>query len=81
MAEELSEFQFDTGVSMYPWAEWLDGKIYKLTKGEDYKSQTDSFRSTAQEHARKRGKVLRTKVTENGIVIQAVDPVPVVPKK
>ncbi len=40
MAERLDEFEFRGrgGHPMYPWTEWFDGNIWKLTEGEDYNS-------------------------------------------
>ena len=42
MAAVLTEYDFttpstmSTGRRFYPWAEWFDGRIWRLTPGEDF---------------------------------------------
>ena len=76
MAKTLSEFPSDhTGgrPEMYPWDQWLDGRPWLLTNGEDYKTTTKQFRNAAEAAARRKGLWIRGQVQKNGIVIQAYE--------
>lgn len=78
MAQKLDEFPGGPGKSKYPWHEWLDGSPWLLTHGEDYFTNTASFRATASRAAREEGKQLRTRLVkdkgQDAIVIQAYQP-------
>jgi hypothetical protein len=78
MAEKLEEFP-GGGIptrAKYPWGEWLDGSPWLLRKGEDYLTNTDSFRAVANKAARDRDKKLKTRTIKDdegeGIAIQAL---------
>ena len=55
----------------YPWNEWLDGRSWKLTKGEDFHIQPESFRATISVTAKRRGLKVRTKAFDGGMFVQA----------
>jgi hypothetical protein len=73
MAKVLDEFDFETkgGVRKYDWATWLDGQIYALVEGEDYEIPTENFRVAAHAAATRMSKKVRTRRTDNGMVLQA----------
>ena len=76
MAEVLDEFpgrKFGKGRrQIYPWNDWLDGRVWRLTRGTDFKSETKSFASTAAVAADRRGLKLRTtRPDADTVVIQA----------
>ena len=74
MAEILEDYEFiDRGSSKYPWNLWLDGQIWKLVRGTEYKCAAASMRTAAFLAARTRNKNVRTNMIMdgNGIVIQA----------
>lgn len=50
----------------YPWADWLDGRVWELTAGKDFDVTVESFRSTAIGKARDLGGKLRTRVVTHG---------------
>lgn len=79
MAEVLKEWDFsrtrERG-SKYPWDEWTNGSIVKVTKGVDFESKPSSFRSALQSQATKMAektkKPVKVKASvdeENGIVV------------
>lgn len=66
MAQKIDKWPESVSTG-YPWDEWLDGSIWKLKAGEDFKAKMHTFRSNAGTQARKRGGKLRSrKVEENG---------------
>lgn len=70
----LKNFEFAAGnESQYDWAKMLDGKIYELKEGEDYKCKAATFSTLLRNAARKYGKAVKTSTTETGMVIQATD--------
>ncbi len=70
MAKILKEHVFGN-VSPYPWHKWLDGRVWQMTKGGDFKCSVGSFKHTATIHARKKGGRLRCHIKDKTkIVIQ-----------
>ena len=72
MGEILDEFSFVGGPrGKYPWDEWLDGRIHRLQRGEDFEPSAQTFRGPCHFAAKQRGGQVRTKCdgTES-IVIQ-----------
>jgi hypothetical protein len=60
MARRVEEFPETSG--RYPWEEWLDGSVWELTVGDDFRGTASTFRSAAITQARKRGGKVRTAV-------------------
>jgi hypothetical protein len=58
----------------YDWAKLLDGGIYQLTEGEDFKCKPKTLQMMARNQAKKKGLKLKANMVEGGIVIQAVEP-------
>jgi hypothetical protein len=75
MAKQLTSFTFSPrtrqGKSLYPWGQWLNCKPWQLTKGQDFKSSVESFRSLAYRVARDKGLVVRIETVKGGLVIMA----------
>lgn len=73
MAEKLDKFEFlKRGFApKYPWDTWLDGSVYRLTRGEDFQCKVSSMRSAARQIAFRRGLHIRTSVSDNSLTIQA----------
>lgn len=65
MARTLDSFP-EARRGIYPWDEWLDGRVRELHQGVDYQKATKSFRSAAQQAARVRKGRVRTTVIDNG---------------
>lgn len=86
MAKVLNEFDFRSGRAggheKYPWAEWFDGRIWKLSpEGWDSKEEPgdfvgspEDFWTTCYSAAKRRGVKIKTSVNtvENYLVIQKV---------
>ena len=77
MAEKLDQWPNNRvrrgAYSRYPWETWLDGNIWKLTKGEDFFADTKSMRMMVYKQAKDRNARCNTTVLdESTIDIQAV---------
>ena len=49
MATKLDTFTFaaNAGRGTYDWEAWLNGDVWRLTRGEDFKVPISSFRTAA----------------------------------
>lgn len=78
MAEQVTAFPIRTRASKYPWAEWLDGSIWRLEKEKDFANEAKAFRTIAFSSARRMECKLRTSIKEEGgkevIYLQAYKP-------
>lgn len=45
--------------ALYPWSDWTDGRVWKVTEGIDFKVTRNSFRSTLASHAARNGYTLK----------------------
>lgn len=54
------------------WDEWLDGRIIKLTQGVDFLNTLRTFQVRVYQAAKARGLKVRTSITENSLIIQAL---------
>ncbi len=73
MEQALKKFEFwefQVARESYNWDRFLDGKIYKLTEGEDYKCKTPTFSTLARAAARKRRMSLKSSKVEGGIIFR-----------
>lgn len=79
--ETLNTYEFRRGSgNKYPYDEWLDGKIHRLKRSEDFagKVKIQSIRSQISKKATEAGKNLLTQIeSPDVIVIQAKTPSPV----
>lgn len=62
MARKVERFPDLPNQSRYPWDEWLDGGIWELAPGEDFKGKPATFRSVAIGQAKKRGGKAKTRL-------------------
>jgi hypothetical protein len=56
----------------YPWDEWLDGRVWKLTRGEDFHSKPRYFGNMAQVSGARRGVKVETRVDGDVLYIRAL---------
>lgn len=49
----------------YPWHDWLDGRVWELTVGQDFVCKPESMRSLASSYAIKFGRSVRTRVSDD----------------
>jgi hypothetical protein len=78
MARKLDQFPL-SNAARYPWDEYLDGSVWELTRGEDFRCSVRSIQGAARAQAnRRRGTVrMRTRRSENGrevVVMQFIRP-------
>jgi hypothetical protein len=61
VARTIQQFPTLPGISRYPWTEWLDGQVWELIPGEDFRAKVGTFKQMAQTQARKRGGRVQTR--------------------
>lgn len=54
----------------YPWDRWMDGSMWRLREGIDYKISTRSFRATVYRQAKRLGCTARVVRLGDGVAIQ-----------
>lgn len=60
MAETIRRHEFVARNAKYPWNDWLDGRIWRLTQGKDFRTSISNLVCAAYPAARKRGGRVRT---------------------
>ena len=65
MAERLDDFEWSRAGKKYPWDQWFNGEVWKLTKGEDFTIRVDSMITSAYQIAKKRGVRVRVRRIED----------------
>lgn len=76
MAEILNDYNFkDVGRgSRYPYDEWFDGQIWKLTHLVDFDCQPASLRQAFYSAAKRKGmKIKVSLLSNNDVVVQRID--------
>lgn len=67
MAKKVGSFPVETrrgGRSFkYPWAEWLDGSVWELTRGIDFQVEVDSLLPQVYTQAKNRGLTAHTQTS------------------
>lgn len=76
MAEVVNGYEFTkaTRESKYPWGEWLDGRVWKLTSGVDFDTNAATFRDMCFNRVSGTDLKVRTRVKGNVIHLQAYKP-------
>src|SRR3954447_2889238 len=80
MAKRLESFPGDvpSGARRYPWAEWTDGSVWEIRRGEDYDASTENMRVNLHMKADQLAQKVRTKKIRDeqgeGLVFQFFDP-------
>lgn len=72
--EELPKTARGTGAGRaekYPFDEWFDGNVYELVEGEDFESKRSTLATVIHNAATKRDLVVATRMTQDGLAIQA----------
>jgi hypothetical protein len=63
VATKTDDFPQAPSQNVYPWDEWLDGGVWELVPGEDFKGKPATFRASAvAQAARRDGKVRTQKI-------------------
>lgn len=55
----------------YPFDEWFDGNVYELVEGEDFDAKRSTMATVIHTAATKRDLIVATRMTQDGIAIQA----------
>jgi hypothetical protein len=55
----------------YPFDEWFDGNIYELVEGEDFEAKRSTLATVIHNAATKRDLIVATRMTQDGLAIQA----------
>lgn len=73
MAERIETYQWKMGGgggSKYPWDEWADGTIWRLTKEEDFPyANAKSLRVRLYKVANERGMKVRSAIEDGGALV------------
>ncbi len=71
MSEILESYNFTSSgrKSIYPYDEWFDGQIWKLTKGFDFECQPNSLRQAFYKAANRKGIRIHVSLLANGDVV------------
>ena len=70
MARKVKAMPERDPVSKYPWEKWLDGGVWELTPGKDFKCEIDSMRQQVYQAARDSGRSATTRVNDGHLYIQ-----------
>lgn len=73
MAKTLDSFDFSQDMvrGRYPWDTWMDGRIWQLKQGKDFRPSARSFRRIVLAKALKRGQVVQVAIRGDYVVVQA----------
>jgi hypothetical protein len=67
VATKIEQFPAAPSQNVYPWDEWLDGDVWELVPGEDFKGKPATFRASAvAQAARRDGKVRTQRIERDG---------------
>lgn len=70
--KEVKDFAFeDSSRNKYDWDTILNGKVWKLENGKDFKCSTKSMAALAKMTAKGRNLKIKTKVDGDDLVLQA----------
>lgn len=72
MAERVNSFPPSKQTS-YPWSDWFDGSIWKLTQGEDFTSTFLAFRTLCYQTASRKNMRVQTRQDGNQLWLRASD--------
>jgi hypothetical protein len=68
--EKLEKFPSLPTQSRYPWDQLMDGSVWKLSPGDDFRGTAKSFASAARAQGRRRGGTVRTRLIDDYVVLQ-----------
>lgn len=56
--------------AVYPWAEWMDGSAWRISRGEDFSILPDNMGRHLREHARRQGVPVQVSVNNSTDTIE-----------
>jgi hypothetical protein len=67
VANRIEQFPDAPPQNVYPWDDWLDGGVWELLPGTDFKGKPATFRASAVAQATRRdGKVRTQRIERDG---------------
>jgi len=72
VAQPLEEWPTLEREQRYPWSEWLDGRPWRISRGEDYDARAKTFVANARAQAKRRGGSVRTRIVDEGSQAEGV---------
>jgi hypothetical protein len=69
MAEVLDSFLFTGRGFAYSWDLWLDGRIWKLTKGVDFRCKVHTLQSMASARAKSVGGKCKSHIVDKDTLV------------
>lgn len=74
MAERISEFSPRRigRPALYPWAEWMDGSAWRITRGEDFEISPKSMAAAVYAHAARQGFSVAVRIDGDAVEFQFV---------
>lgn len=70
MARKVKDMPARNAKDRYNYADWFDGNIWELTKGEDFDITVEGMRSSLHNAARRKGVMVTTRVRDDSIFVQ-----------
>ncbi len=74
MAERLENYEFANKAGRplkYPWDEWLDGSVWRITRGADFDAKPSSVRSGVYRSAQQRGLRTESRIEGDSVIFRA----------
>jgi hypothetical protein len=68
--ERLEAFPSLPSQSQYPWDQLMDGSVWKLSVGSDFRGKPRTFIAAARAQAKRRGGSVRTRLLGDDVVLQ-----------
>jgi hypothetical protein len=62
MPQVLDTFPARPGHTRHPWSQWLDGRVWQLTPGDDFEAKIATIKQSAKSQALRRGGDVRMSV-------------------
>jgi len=67
MARVLESFPALPSQARHPWDEWLDGQVWRMEQGGDFRAKARTFVANTRAQAKKRAGTIRTRfLVEDG---------------
>jgi len=69
MARTLDTFPALPSQARHAWDEWLDGRVWRLARGEDFSGKAKTLVQNARGQAKRRGGTVRTRLLDEETVV------------
>ena len=69
MARTLESFPEVPSQARHAWDKWLDGQVWRLEHGDDFRAKPRTFVANARLQAKRRGGRVRTRLLDGEVVV------------